>query len=328
MVRARSATEEPFHVLQPIPNNRVLNPDAFRRRYRMTVGSRTHPDRNLSTDPYIRTQIACARTWAGSERAASLLELLGMLAWVHSTPAGSSKVGGDVHYVSVCPGCVISRVALADVSGHGKAVSTLSGELRRLMQRYLPELEHDALMCDLNRAVQEGLDGVHYATMVAVGWHNERESLLLANAGHPIPCVFEVERKEWTWLEINPEPRREWPVGVPFGLFACADYDGTAVKLQVGDLVILYSDGVTEATNPAGDELGPEGLMNLVRQLDCSSAESLGVQLPSALRSFRGGAEAADDEAIIVLQRVPTLVITNPHASDFSRGFADVRSAT
>lgn len=328
MVRARSATEEPFHVLQPIPNNRVLNPDAFRRRYRMTVGSRTHPDRNLSTDPYIRTQIACARTWAGSERAASLLELLGMLAWVHSTPAGSSKVGGDVHYVSVCPGCVISRVALADVSGHGKAVSTLSGELRRLMQRYLPELEHDALMCDLNRAVQEGLDGVHYATMVAVGWHNERESLLLANAGHPIPCVFEVERKEWTWLEINPEPRREWPVGVPFGLFACADYDRTAVKLQVGDLVILYSDGVTEATNPAGDELGPEGLMNLVRQLDCSSAESLGVQLPSALRSFRGGAEAADDEAIIVLQRVPTLVITNPHASDFSRGFADVRSAT
>jgi len=328
MVRARSATEEPSHVLQPIPNNRVLNPDAFRRRYRMTVGSRTHPDRNLSTDPYIRTQIACARTWAGSERAASLLELLGMLAWVHSTPAGSSKVGGDVHYVSVCPGCVISRVSLADVSGHGKAVSTLSGELRRLMQRYLPQLEHDALMCDLNRAVQEGLDGVHYATMVAVGWHNERESLLLANAGHPIPCVFEVERKEWTWLEINPEPRREWPVGVPFGLFACADFDRTAVKLQVGDLVILYSDGVTEATNPAGDELGPEGLMNLVRQLDCSSAESLGVQLPSALRSFRGGAEAADDEAIIVLQRVPTLVITNPHASDFSRGFADVRSAT
>ena len=294
----------------------------------MTVGSRTDPDRNLSTDPYIRTQIACARTWAGSERAASLLELLGMLAWVHSTPAGSSKVGGDVHYVSVCPGCVISRVSLADVSGHGKAVSTLSGELRRLMQRYLPELEHDGLMRDLNRAVQEGLDGVHYATMVAVGWHNERESLLLANAGHPIPCVFEVERKEWTWLEINPEPRREWPVGVPFGLFACADYDRTAVKLQVGDLVILYSDGVTEATNPAGDELGPEGLMNLVRQLDCSSAESLGVQLPSALRSFRGGAEAADDEAIIVLQRVPTLVITNPHASDFSRGFADVRSAT
>ena len=229
-----------------------------------------------------------------------------MLAWVHSTPANSNKVGGDVHYVSVCPGCVVSRVALADVSGHGKAVSTLAGELRQLMQRYLPELEHSGLMRDLNQAVREGLDGVHYATMVADGWHNERNSLLLANAGHPIPCVFKNKRKEWTWLEINPEPRRQWPVGVPLGLFACADYDRTAVKLQAGDLVLLYSDGVTESTNPAGDELGPDGLMNLVRQLDCGSAEGLGIQLTSALRRFRGGAEAADDETIIVLERVST----------------------
>jgi sigma-B regulation protein RsbU (phosphoserine phosphatase) len=117
--------------------------------------------------------------------------------------------------------------------------------------------------------------------------------------------VFEAESKQWTWLEINPEPRRERPDGVPLGLFACADYDRTAVKLDVGDLVLLYSDGVTEATNPSGDELGPDGLMDLVKQLDCGSAEALGVQLASALRRFRGGAEAADDETIIVLERVP-----------------------
>jgi Stage II sporulation protein E (SpoIIE) len=92
----------------------------------------------------------------------------------------------------------------------------------------------------------------------------------------------------------------------PLGLFTCADYDRTAVKLQAGDLVLLYSDGVTESTNPAGDELGPDGLMSLVKQLDCGSAEGLGVQLPSALRRFRGGAEAADDETIIVLERVST----------------------
>ena len=280
--------------------------DAFHRRYRMTTGSSTYHEHNLTVAPFLRTQMACAGIWAGSERTASLLELPGLLAWVSSTPAGSSKVGGDVHYVSVCPGCVVSRVALADVSGHGRAVSILAGELGQLMQRYLPELEHDGLMRDLNRAVQEGLDGVHYATMVAVGWHNERSSLLLANAGHPIPCVFKAERKEWDWLEINPVPRRPWPVGVPLGLFACADYDRTAVKLQTGDLVLLYSDGVTESTNPAGDELGPDGLMNLIRQLDCGSAEALGDRLASALRSFRGGAQAEDDETIIVLERLST----------------------
>lgn len=271
----------------------------------MTARSVTGAARNLSRASNIRTQIKCAGTWTGSERVASLLELPGMLAWVHSAPAGLSKVGGDVHYVSVCPCCVVSRIALADVSGHGKAVSTLAGELQELMQKYLPELEHNGLMHDLNQAVQEGLDGVHYATMVAVGWHNEHSSLLLANAGHPIPCVFEAGRNEWSWLEASPEPHQERPVGVPLGLFACADYDTIAVQLQPGDLVVLYSDGVTESTNRVGDELGPEGLMSLVKQLDCVSAESLGVQLRSALRRFRGDAEAADDETIIVLQRVP-----------------------
>lgn len=272
----------------------------------MTAESKTSADRIFTEAPITRTRIECAGTWAGSERAASLVELPGMLAWVHSTPAGSSNAGGDVHYVSVCPGCVVSRVALADVSGHGKAVSTLADKLRQLMQRYLPELEHNGLMRDLNRAVQEGLDGVHYATMVAVGWHNERSSLLLANAGHPTPCVFEAERKKWFWLETSPEPHQEWPVGVPLGLFAWAEFDRAAVKLLAGDLVLLYSDGVTESTNSAGYELGPDGLMKLVRQLDCGSAESLGVQLTSALRRFRGGVEAADDETIIVLERVPT----------------------
>src|SRR5580698_9139531 len=115
----------------------------------MTAGSSTDAVRNLSATPSIRTQIACARTWAGSERVASLLELPGLLAWVHSTPAGLSKEGGDVHYLSVCPCCVVSRVALADVSGHGKAVSTLAAELQELMRKYLPELEHNGLMSDL-----------------------------------------------------------------------------------------------------------------------------------------------------------------------------------
>jgi phosphoserine phosphatase RsbU/P len=271
----------------------------------MTAESKTSADCILSVEPSTRTRIECDGTWAGSERAASLLELPGMLAWVNSTPAYFSKEGGDVHYLSVCPACVVSRIALADVSGHGNAVSTLAGELRVLMKKYLPELEHNGFMRDLNRAVRDGLDGVHYATLVAVGWHNERGTLSMTNAGHPVPCVFNVERNEWTWLETSPRSRQKSPVGVPLGLFPCADYDRTAVNLRVGDLVLIYSDGVTESTSPAGYELGPDGLMKLVRQLDCGSAKSLGVQLTSALRRFRGDAEAEDDETIIVLEVLP-----------------------
>src|SRR6476659_3299701 len=101
--------------------------------------------------------LKCAETWAGSERAASLVELPGLTAWVHSVSMGPGHAGGDVHYVSVCPSCIVSRIALADVSGHGQAVAVFGEKLRELMHQYLRDLEQIELMRDLNQAVREEL---------------------------------------------------------------------------------------------------------------------------------------------------------------------------
>ena len=250
------------------------------------------------------TRLECAETWAGNSRTAGLIELPGLVAWVHSVPAGSDDAGGDVHYVSVCPSCIVSRVALADVSGHGKAVVALAEKLRELMQRYLRALEQVSLMRDLNQAVREGLDDVHYATMVAVGWHSRRGVLVMTNAGHPPALWYRAARQEWSWLETRRASERERPAGVPLGLLPDIRYDRTVVKPHAGDLVVLYSDGASEATNVAAEELGRDGLMNIARGLDRSSVEAFGSQLTSALRDFRGGVDAVDDETIIVLQRV------------------------
>src|SRR3954469_11121900 len=113
-------------------------------------------------------RLRCAETWASNQGASSAADLPGLRVWVHSTPFGSDDAGGDVHYISVCPSCIVSRIALADVSGHGGAVAALSDTLRELMQKYLTALEQAGLMRDLNEAVGAELDGVHYATMVAV----------------------------------------------------------------------------------------------------------------------------------------------------------------
>lgn len=248
-------------------------------------------------------RLQCAEIWAGSERTASLLELPGLVAWVHSVPAGPAEAGGDIHYVSVCPSCIVSRVALADVSGHGDAVRAVTDRVRDLMERYLSALEQGALMRDLNRTIQ-GLDGVHYATMVALGWHGQRGLLALTNAGHPPPCLYSTARGEWSWLERRrPSARRRAPVGVPLGLLAGVEYRRAVVRPQEGDLVLLYSDGVSEATSPDGQELGRDGLMSLLSTLDTRSADAFGVELTRALGAFRGGQEPADDETIVVLQR-------------------------
>jgi sigma-B regulation protein RsbU (phosphoserine phosphatase) len=227
-------------------------------------------------------------------------------AWVHSVPAGSGRAGGDVHYLSVCSNCIVSRIALADVSGHGEGVAVLAETLRSLMQRYLLELEQVGLMRDLNQAVQEGLDGVHYATMVAAGWHGRRGLLVVTNAGHPPPCRYRAARDEWSWLEPRRTRAGARPAGVPLGLLADIGYDRTVVKLQRGDLVLMYTDGVSEAANPAGDELGRDGLMNIAHGLDTTSADAVGNGLITALRAFRAGVEPADDETLIVLERLPS----------------------
>jgi sigma-B regulation protein RsbU (phosphoserine phosphatase) len=240
---------------------------------------------------------------AGNDQTASLIELPGLSAWVHSVPVDLSHAGGDVHYVSVCPSCVVSRIALADVSGHGQAVALFGEKLRELMQCYLSFMEQTGLMRELNQAVRQELGDGHYATMVAIGWHGGRGLVTMTSAGHPPPLWYCAARDEWSWLQTRRASEPGRPAGVPLGLIADVSYDQLVIKPQPGDLIVLYSDGVSEATNPTGNELGLNGLMNMARALDCNSPEALGTRLTSALHAFRGGAEPFDDETIIVMGR-------------------------
>ena len=93
--------------------------------------------------------------------------------------------------------------------------------------------------------------------------------------------------------------------GTPLGLLPDIAYDRMIVKPTADDLVVLYSDGVSEAENQDGKELGRDGLMALARQLDSRSPEKFGRQLAEAVRGFRGGTLPQDDETIIIMQTVP-----------------------
>jgi sigma-B regulation protein RsbU (phosphoserine phosphatase) len=249
-------------------------------------------------------RLQCAETWASNHGTSSVADLPGLRVWVHSMPFGPGDAGGDVHYVSVCPSCIVSRIALADVSGHGPAVESLGGKLQELMQTYLTELEQANLMRDLNEAVIEKLDGVHYATMVAVGFHGRRGLLVMTHAGHPPAFWYRTKRDEWAWFASQDPVESDGVRGTPLGLLPNVSYDRMIVKPDPGDLIVLYSDGVSESTNSAGNELGRDDLMTMARALTPVSAESFGTDLVEAVRDFRGGRAAEDDETIIVVQRL------------------------
>lgn len=250
-------------------------------------------------------RLKCADTWASNESGSSVAQLPGLKVWVYSTVFAASNAGGDVHYISVCPSCLVSRVALADVSGHGLAVASMGLTLRELMQKHLTALDQAHLMRDLNEAVRQGLDGVHYATMVAVGYHGRRGLLVLTNAGHPPPLWYRAHRDQWEWFEPRATQSASGISGTPLGLLPDVSYARMVIKPAPGDLIVLYSDGVSEATNSTGRELERDQLMTLARTLNAREAETFGIQLVNAVDKFREGIAPEDDETIIVLQPSP-----------------------
>ena len=136
------------------------------------------------------------------------------------------------------------------------------------MQKYLAALEQVSLMRELNEAVLGELDGVHYATMVAVGFHGRRGLLVMTNAGHPPAFWYRANRREWKWFESKGAGAGVGVRGAPLGLLPNVSYDRMIIKPEPGDLIVLYSDGVSEATNPDGKELGRDDLMTLARSAE------------------------------------------------------------
>jgi len=89
----------------------------------------------------------CMEVWGGSQLTSSGVELGGLDVWVYSKPFGQAQRGGDVYYVSSCASGRISRLLLADVSGHGKSVASAAADLRTLMRRFVNRIELDPGDC-------------------------------------------------------------------------------------------------------------------------------------------------------------------------------------
>src|SRR5258708_374243 len=79
----------------------------------------------------------CMEVWGGSQLTAQGVVFGGLDAWVYSKPHGQAQRGGDVYYASSCVSGRISRLLLADVSGHGTPVAAIAADLRTLMRRFV-----------------------------------------------------------------------------------------------------------------------------------------------------------------------------------------------
>lgn len=245
--------------------------------------------------------LVCNEIWGGNRKVIRTLKLPGLAAWVASVPMDEGEGGGDLHYISVCDFDLISRVALADVSGHGRHVNDVTETLHKLMHKNIDLWDQSDFMRGLNESFNRGGDN-KYATAIVLSIHRVTGRMVFSTAGHLPPLWYHAAERTWGWLEEGADPQASKSSGLPIGLISGTDYRQTVVALRPKDLLVLYTDGITEAENGTGQDLGRQQLLEWTQQAPVGSPRMLGEDLLQRLQLFRGSLQS-DDLTLLVLQR-------------------------
>ena len=249
--------------------------------------------------------LQCTEVWGGNQCVDRVLAMPGLDARVYSQPCNGADRGGDVHYVSSCAAGQLSRLLVADVSGHGQVVAQVAGRLRQLMRRHVSAHSQRGLVRAINKAFSGIATGGTFATAVVMTFDSKRSSLLVSNAGHPPPLLYRANTRTWSYLEARSEahPRQEAaPLNVPLGIEPVADYGTFDTRLEAGDIVLCYTDWLPETRDAAGEFLGRHGLLDLARALDVTDPNRIVSDLLSAVQRWSGAAPAHDDVTVLLFR--------------------------
>jgi phosphoserine phosphatase RsbU/P len=197
-------------------------------------------------------------------------------------------VGGD--YFDVFP-LSHDRTAflIADVSGKGLGAALLTTMLQGALSGMKMGADPAEVFNHINRFLCEHSDVGRYATMF-FGILNRDGGFQFVNAGHPSPLLLRAG-------EVD-EPFTEG--GFPVGLIADATYVASSVRLQAGDTLLLYSDGVTEAADPDDQMFGVSRLREVLFDQNETPLEGLKKKVLDAVHAFSRGANQADDITLVL----------------------------
>jgi sigma-B regulation protein RsbU (phosphoserine phosphatase) len=198
--------------------------------------------------------------------------------------------GGDWYDVSAL-GTDVVGVAIADVAGKGLPAALLMSNLQAAVRAFWhPEAPPWQLCESVNRLLCRHMVSGRFVTFCAVRLDCKDRTLTWSNAGHNPPLV----------VRTTGEVIRLQPGGTVMGVFEDAAYREDSIALESGDRVVLYTDGITEALSPGGDEFGEEGLLAAIERHAGATATHLTDALFADVRAFAGGT-LGDDATIITV---------------------------
>lgn len=200
------------------------------------------------------------------------------------------KVGGDIYDVQSLPGNRVG-VFLADVSGHDVAAALHTSMLRAIIWQEAEQASNPGeVLTRLNQRLCRALPEEHFATAF-FGWFDPASDRFeYASAGHPTGYF---QTSEGTFREL-------WATGGLLGMIDGADYDTECVAVVPGSLLLIFSDGLVEATDAHGDFWGTTSLVDSFRSSNSQKPARVVERILDRQLAHGAGVAQADDVTIVV----------------------------
>jgi len=201
------------------------------------------------------------------------------------------EVSGDV-YDFFSPNDDLEIITFGDVSGKGVAAALYGALVNGLLRTLAPRRPGPALlMKSLNEALGERKVLATYVTLLVLYWEHHNLTLRTANAGVLPPIIC----RQGEILKQRME-------GIPLGLLDEIQYDEGVIQTEQGDVILLFSDGVYEQENAAGEEYSRRPLYRLLKEHWRQSPREILDLVFEDLDRFRAGQDVLDDQTVVVLK--------------------------
>jgi len=209
------------------------------------------------------------------------------------TTVSAKRVGGDYFDFIPLPDQRWA-LALGDVSGKGIPASLLMANLQATLRSQVHHTQscHECLS-NSNRLLYLSTTPDKFATLFYCLLDTRSHVLTYCNAGHEQPFLFQADGKL----------RRLDKGGLAVGILEEFDYEDDVLMMQPGDMVVIFSDGVTDMTNADGDFFGEDRLHDLVARSRDLPARDLTALIRDQVQAFACGEPPVDDVTAVVIKR-------------------------
>jgi sigma-B regulation protein RsbU (phosphoserine phosphatase) len=201
-------------------------------------------------------------------------------------------LGGD--FYDFIPADQELAVVLADVSGKGIPAALLSSlALGALNMEYGSSADPGAVLTNVNKLLCRKSPRNRFVTLFLAQFDRQGRGCFIS-AGHSTPYIFRADSEQLETVGST---------GMPLGMFPFSTYETSVLELRPGDTLAIYSDGLTDAENPAGEEFGEDRLRELLQLTAPAGAAAIESALLAALDEFTRGAAQTDDITLVLVQR-------------------------